>query len=248
LQATKFPKRREPPKNILSDSAEDLMWPLLEDLRTKELVATIGFGNLLGLSRDGKFLDGEKDIDIICWLHQFDAITKYFEGNGYHEDVSLRCSNSRAYLPPDRSNMSIDLMGIQRNVEDGSINAGFWNLEAGFQWSMVSKYRPFDIVPRTVKGHEVYWIDQVEQYLTDHYGHWRERDENYINYVTEPSLLPTALRLYYCKVQILRKWMVGDFDNALRFSFESLKIYPGDPIILNCVRNLTQVKSLLKKN
>ena len=134
------------------------------------------FGSLLGLVRDGKFFDHDKDADIGLFVNNYDEVYKI---------VSMLCKHDRFIAPTIVKNTkknamwNVAILNISRNTavdlfffhkKDNHIEAGVNTSCGTIKWI----FKPFELVKKEL-ANKIYLVpSNYESHLEETYGNWRE--------------------------------------------------------------------------
>jgi hypothetical protein len=222
---------------FLSSECFDSMNEIIDILENESIKPFPAFGSLLGLVRDGKFMDYDKDADLGIFVENYDEI---------HRIVSKICEVLK-FTAPTMINQSkerhtwnvgifdtervtaIDLFFFYRQADH--IEAGTYSPCAVLKW----EFEPFELVRSSLVGKE-YWLpNNVEKHLTELYGNWREPVEVWDSLVNCPNLMKSSqpqvlyyglLRLYNAIAEGKTKKISNYYDTltkrwGMRFSPEA---------------------------
>ncbi len=198
-----IPVQQRVQQEKLFDSSQCLssMNEVIDILELHGIKPFVAFGSLLGLVRDGKFMDYDKDADIGIFIHDYDEIFKI---------VSILCESSK-FISPDMVNKSkesnfwnVSIIDTERIAvidlfffynQSTHIEAGVYRSCAALKWA----FKPFELVRGNLAGKK-YWLpDNIEQHLEELYGNWREPVEVWDSLVDCPNLIRSSQPqvLYY---------------------------------------------------
>lgn len=191
------------------DSAlcRETMEEMLDILDTNEIKAFPIGGSLLGLYRDGKFMDYDKDADIGIFIRHYEDVFKI---------VSILCKVPKftatamvnkpkashlwnVAIYDSERNVMVDLFFFHREAEQ--VVEGVHTNYGILKWA----FTPFELVQKELAG-KVYWVpENVELFLTELYDDWRKPVEVWDSLIDCPNLLPSSqpVVVYY---GLMRLW------------------------------------------
>lgn len=98
----------------ITGKAEQLLWATCAELASQGISAFPFAGTLLGIVRDGRLLDFDKDLDIAVCMESWEACCQALEKMGWRKvSMGLPYSNYRDYVHAEMG-ISLDLCGLQR--------------------------------------------------------------------------------------------------------------------------------------
>jgi phosphorylcholine metabolism protein LicD len=187
-------------------------------------------GSLLGLVRDGKFMDYDKDADIGIFVSHYDDVFNI---------VSILCKVTKftATAMVNESKKShewnIAILDTQRNIvvdifffyrEHEQIVEGVYTNHGLLKWA----FTPFELIQQKLAG-KIYWIpDNVDLFLTELYSDWRKPVEVWDSLVDCPNLLLSSqpVVLYFGLMRLWEALQKGKSLKALNY-YEKLTIKWG---------------------
>ena len=203
------------------DSANEM----LDILEQHKIQAFPAFGSLLGLVRDGKFMEYDKDADLGIFVNSHDDIQKI---------VRTLCESPK-FTAPSLINESKEqntwCVGVIDNTRGIPVDLFFFynestHFEAGayttcgiLKW----QFTPFELVQRELAG-KIYWIpNNAEQHLTELYADWRKPVEVWDSLVNCPNLMPESKNvvLFYGLMRLYNALQNGKTKKALNY-YETL--------------------------
>jgi len=154
----------------------DSMNDIIDLLSEMDIVSFPIAGSLLGLVRDGKLFDHDKDADIGLFVEEYDEIYKI---------VSMICKSSRfaasgmVKRPKENALWNV---AIYDNKKGASVDLFFFHKkENHFEYGIHTKngtikwlFKPFKLIKTTLAGREYYVPEDYEDWLTQMYGQWNE--------------------------------------------------------------------------
>jgi hypothetical protein len=177
-----------------SSKCRESMDEIIDILAINEIKAFPVFGSLLGLVRDGKFMEYDKDADIGIFVNHYDEVYK----------VALLLCELPKFLAPAMLNDSkeshfwnLPIWDVERNVgvdlfffhrQESHFEAGLHDAGGIFKW----QFMPFELVQRDLAG-KTYWLpNNTEQHLTELYGDWLQPVEVWDSLVNCPNIALTS--------------------------------------------------------
>jgi tetratricopeptide (TPR) repeat protein len=148
-------------------------------------------GSLLGLFRDGKFMEHDKDADIGIFINNYEEIfemvskickvPKFTAPDMVNRPKESRCWNVAIY--DDSRNMVVDLFFF--HSESTYSKFGVYTSIGIVKWA----FTPFELERKILAGKE-YWLpENIEQHLVEMYGeNWREPIEVWDSLLNCPNL------------------------------------------------------------
>ena len=177
-------------------------------------------GTLLGLHREGDFINHDKDIDVGIfienWLKHPNAL-KLISQSGFklnHQFGEKDCGYEISII---KRNIKIDLFFFYKNSPPARYVSKFdeekfkniywsacWKNAGGDKRKMiVYKYEPFKLVQKTFKNNTFNVPDDVEKYIIQQYGpNWRIKDTNWKWDSSPFNLIQTEIIVPVKKLQI----------------------------------------------
>jgi tetratricopeptide (TPR) repeat protein len=179
-------------------------------------------GSLLGLFRDGKFMNYDKDADLGVFVESDEEI---------FEIVSKLCKAPQ-FLAPNMLNNSkesqhwnVPIIDIEKDVgvdlfffyrKPTQIEFGVYTTSSVVKWA----FKPFELTRQTLAGKE-YWLpENIEQHLVEMYGeNWREPIEVWDSLLNCPNLTPDSQcgSIYYGLMRLSKALREGKTKKALNY-------------------------------
>ncbi len=206
-------------------------------------------GSLLGLYRDGKFMDHDKDADVGIFVNGYDDVLRL---------VAKVCEQKRFYAPSmvkntkesnawnvavyDEENRTVvDLFFFYRE-EDHTV-VGVYTACGLLKLA----FTPFELVRSSLAGRE-YWLpNDIEQHLIDSYGKdWRTPVKVWDSLVVCPNILPSSrpVVLYFGLIRLYKALEANKLEKALNY-YEALTMRWGMQFSEQADQN---IKNLLNMN
>ncbi|WP_321276140.1 adenylyltransferase/cytidyltransferase family protein [Thiomicrorhabdus indica] len=209
--------------------ATETLWQTLQILAQKNIPAFPTSGTLLGLERDGKLLENDKDIDIgLDWLLMEQAIAE-LEHYGYREvQASYGLMNPRCLQSP--SGMIVDLCGYATEENTGQTVSGLWVKDVPFELNRVTYYPKIDLETKNSPAGQVWGLKNAKAFLTALYGDdWQTPDSDFDTIVCAKNLKGFApLTQCYAYSRLYKHLSQNRLGKAKRLTQEILKHHPED--------------------
>ncbi len=219
---------------FISGKAEQLLWSTCTVLAQQNIPAFPYAGTLLGLEREGKLLDCDKDIDIAVWMTSFDACCTMLEKNGWHPVATpITYQNYRDYVHGE-SGITLDVCGL-KHCDNNVIKGGFALPDYPSEYQRVSVFSNFELIQREMSGGAVWYPKRPETILTAFYGDWRTPNPLWDTVVSALNLEKfTLLVRCYAYHRLVKRWLLGDLVKAWSYSYQ---IGLKDPDDLHALRS-----------
>jgi hypothetical protein len=208
-----------------SSNCFDSMNEIVDILEAENIKPFPAFGSLLGLVRDGKFMDYDKDADLGIFVNNYDEV---------HRIVSILCQELKFTSPGMINNskeshmwnvgifdtqriVAIDLFFFYHN--QNHIETGIYSTCAVLKWA----FEPFELVRGSLAGKE-YWLpNNTEKHLTELYENWREPVEVWDSLINCPNLIKSSRPqvLYYGLLRLYNAMADGKTKKVLNY-YETL--------------------------
>lgn len=215
---------------------------------TLDIKAFPVFGSLLGLVRDGKFMDYDKDADLGIFIENTDEIVKI---------VKTLCSHTRFTAPsiisaPKASNVwniaiydgqnstGIDLFFFYK--QPAHFETGIYTACGILKWA----FSPFELVQGTLAG-KTYWLpENVEQHLTELYNNWKEPVEAWDSLLNCPNLTKDSSHasVLYGLLRLYQALQDGKTKKALNY-YQTLSTRFGMQFSPQAEANIKKLLSLI---
>ena len=232
-------QKKDAKTTFSTEDANKYLAELLTDLKKAGLRCAPIYGTLLGLQRNGKIIPHDKDIDIICDSSIFEEVKLYFYKSGHvlaHADIF---ENFISFKHPHHA-ICVDVSSAHTTPKKtllGFTPKGF----ATTTWKYEDVVESIRFTESTLSGNPIFSIENPTEFLKAVYGDdWEIPMPNYIPFLDSKASVDSGLRRYYANLQILRRWLNGDIENALRGSKLLSDIDPYD------ATNLYVQSSLIK--
>jgi len=215
-----------------SGYAEQLLMSTCALLAQQNIVAFPFAGTLLGLEREGKLLDFDKDIDIAVWVDSFDACCQFLEENGWSRaPQSIHYRNYRDYIHIE-SGITLDICGLEYQ-NDKKVVGGFSLPEHSAEYQRVSVFPALELKRRGTAHGEIWYPAQPENILTAFYGDWRTPNPYWDTVVSALNLEKfTLLVRCYAYHRLVKHWLSGSLVKAWTYAHQIAQKDPDDTTAL----------------
>ena len=195
---------------------------LLDFLDSYNIKAFLDGGSLLGLYRDGKLMDYDKDTDIGIVVN---------DNNDVLNIIKILSVNENFILPKINSlNLSKKILSISISDKQNSVitDIFFYYKENNFLYSGLStalgnltwKYSAFDLIKIKFNNKEYYAPSNIELYLTELYGtNWKEHIEVWDSLVNCPNITPQSklVVFFYGSIRMHEAFRQKKYAKALNY-------------------------------
>ncbi|MDT8364228.1 MAG: adenylyltransferase/cytidyltransferase family protein [Nitrosomonas sp.] len=215
-----------------SGKAEALLWTTCAQLADQGIPAFPYAGTLLGLVRNNRLLESDKDIDIAVWMESWDACCTALEQAGWvRSSMRIDYANYRDYIHPELG-ITLDVCGLQKN-SDQQISGGFALPGYSSEYQRISVFPPFDLVQRATNYGKVWFPRQPEIILTAFYGDWRTPNPYWDTVVSALNLKNFSLLVRcYAYHRLAQNWLTGDLGKAWSYAHQITLKEPDDTLVL----------------
>lgn len=236
-------------ENYLFDSSRCLvtMNEVIDILKKNGIEAFPAFGSLLGLVRDGKLMDYDKDADVGIFVNSYDEIFKI---------VSILCKEPQFKSPeminePKESHVwnvpihnaakstSVDLFFFYK--QPTHFETGVYTACGILKWG----FSPFELIQHSLAGKTYLIPNNFEQHLTELYADWREPVEVWDSLLNCPNLIPTSqpVVIYYGLLRLWTALYEGKTKKALNY-YQSLTTRWGMKFSMKTEENIKKLLNL----
>jgi cytidyltransferase-like protein len=231
-----------------SGKAEALLWATCAQLSDQGIPAFPYAGTLLGLVRNNRLLESDKDIDIAVWMEFWDACCAVLEQAGWvRSSMRIDYANYRDYIHPDLG-ITLDVCGLQKN-SDQQITGGFALPGYPSDYQRISVFPSFDLVTRTTDYGKVWFPRQPEIILTAFYGDWRTPNPYWDTVVSALNLRRFSLLVRcYAYHRLAQNWLTGDLAKAWSYAHQIALKDPDDTLILRSRQWLERALNRLNRD
>ena len=226
-------KKNNTGKNVFTSGfAEQLLWSTCALLARHHIPAFPFAGTLLGLEREGKLLDNDKDIDIAVWTTSFDTCCRTLEKNGWSPvSMSITYRNYRDFVHRE-SGITLDICGLEKR-NDNQIVGGFSLPEYPAEYQRVSVFPAFELTQRKFVPDDIWYPKQPEKILTAFYGDWRTPNPLWDTVISALNLEKfTLLVRCYAYHRLVKRWLSGDLVKAWSYAHQITIKDPDDELAL----------------
>ena len=195
---------------------------LLDFLDSYNIKAFLDGGSLLGLYRDGKLMDYDKDTDIGIVVNDNNDVLNIIKILSVNENFILPKINS---LNLSKKILSISISDKQNSVitdiffyykENNFLYSGLSTALGNFTW----KYSAFDLIKIKFNNKEYYAPSNIELYLTELYGtNWKEHIEVWDSLVNCPNITPQSqlVVFFYGSIRMHEAFRQKKYAKALNY-------------------------------
>ncbi len=249
-KAGKFPPKREkeqPDDNVFaSGEAEELLWKTCADLAGAGVPAFPFAGTLLGLVRNDKLLDFDKDLDIAVWMDSWHSCCTELEKIGWvRQSMRIDYANYRDYVHPELG-ITLDVCGL--HISGKQITGGFALPGYPDDHQRVSIFPPFDVIQRSTDFGQVWFPRQPERILTAFYGDWRTPNPHWDTVISACNLENfTLLVRCYAYHRLVQHWLLGNLPKAWCYAHQVALKDPDDGLVLRSRQWLERAMTRLNR-
>lgn len=231
-----------------SGKAEQLMWSTCAELASQGIRAFPFAGTLLGIVRNGRLLDFDKDLDIAVWMESWEACCQALERMGWTKvPMGLVYSNYRDYVHSEIG-ITLDLCGLQHK-NDQQIIGGFLLPNHPAEYQRVSIFPLFDLVERSTEFGTAWFPQPPEKILTAFYGDWRTPNPYWDTLISALNLEKfTLLVRCYAYHRLAQRWLSGDLAKAWSYAHQISLKDPDDLLALRSRQWLEKILSRLDQD
>lgn len=229
----KDPEVRQSGNNVfVSGKAETLLWTTCAQLADQGIPAFPYAGTLLGLVRNNRLLESDKDIDIAVWMESWGACCAALEQAGWvRSSMRIDYANYRDYIHPELG-ITLDVCGLQK-ISDQQITGGFALPGYSSEYQRISVFPSFDLVQRATEYGKVWFPRQPEIILTAFYGDWRTPNPYWDTVVSALNLKHFSLLVRcYAYHRLVQNWLTGDLTKAWSYAHQVALKDPDDMLAL----------------
>lgn len=211
-------------------SHETWLWKVLAAFRRHNIKSFAAFGSLLGLTRDGKILPFDKDIDIgLDWGQMQQAIAVLKQMGWYENCRSYGLANPRAFVHPD--GVTLDLCGFAVDSNSNHSLAGIWMTDIPFAWNRVTLFPQIKLVDKTTQFGQVWHLQQPEQFLKAVYGDWQTPAPMFDTVICAKNLRDFSLLTQCYVLSRCYRMITSNQWEKLLFNLENFKFIDYDEFL-----------------
>ncbi len=228
-----------------SGQAEELLWKTCVALAEQDIQAFPYAGTLLGLAREGKLFDYDKDLDIAVWFESREACGTILEENGW---VPVRggiaFDNYRDYIHSE-TGMTLDVCALTRHGEQ-KITGGFSLPDQSVEYQRVCVFPSFELEQRASPFGQIWYPQQPEKILSAFYGDWRTPNPNWDSVISAQNLEKyTLLVQCYAYYRLIKSWLSGDLIKAWGYA-QQICVKDADDVLV--LRSRQWLENILSKS
>lgn len=214
-----------------SGEAEKLLWSTCAQLARSNIPAFPFAGTLLGLVRNGRLLDFDKDLDIAVRMESWGACCAALEQAGWvRSPMRVEYANYRDYVHPELG-ITLDVCGLQTRGKQ--VVGGFALPGYAEDYQRVSVFPKLDLMQRSTDYGEVWFPRQPEKILTAFYGDWRTPNPQWDTVISACNLENfTLLVRCYAYHRLIQSWLLGDLTKAWCYAHQIALKDPDDVLAL----------------
>lgn len=224
-----------------SERHETLLWQTLVQLAQAGVHAFPTAGTLLGLTREGRLLPFDKDIDVGLPFVEISRAIACLTQHGWREhQASSGLSNPRAFF--HASGLVMDLCGFVVEPDSQHTLSGFWISGLPWAWQRVTEYPTLTLVRETRSEGEVWALREPQAWLAALYGgDWQTPDPLFDTVVGAHNLRGFSLLTeYYACIKIFQSWQRGRTDKALSTLQHTRRHRPRDALFRDLEQRIAQ--------
>lgn len=215
-----------------SGYAETLLKSTCALLARQNIIAFPFAGSLLGLEREGRLLEFDKDIDIAVWMNSLDACCRLLEENGWsHLAMGIEYRNYRDYIH-NESGITLDVCGLEYRNKN-QVVGGFSLPGYPDAYQRISVFPHLELERRDTPQGEIWYPVQPEKILTAFYGDWRTPNPHWDTVVSALNLEKfTLLVRCYAYHRLVKHWLSGNLVRAWTYAHQIAQKDPDDTVAL----------------
>lgn len=180
---------------IIPSNSLEIALEYLEELTANNVPITFQGGTLLGLIRENKIIDGDKDIDLCVDIRYINIVRDYFFKKNYKIFLGNSIYSNFMTFYDLKTNITVDVMGIK--FDDNQVTGGYFESDGNKQWSRYLRYPKYHLIKQNIMGREIFMPNDSENILTYEYGDWKISNPNWITFLDAPNLIEqTTLNIY----------------------------------------------------
>lgn len=232
-----------PPKDDFKIlEAEKVLWDTLALMCRHGIHMHPISGSLLGIVREGKLMEHDKDIDTGLPFTELDRALKIMSNHGWVEVYrSFGYMNPRAMVHT-RSGISMDISGFVIDSVTSKSIAGAWMPGIPKDWNMINEFTPYGLkkIDTPDKKGQAWFPENPELWLEEVYGEWRIPDKNFDTMVRARNIVgfPLLLRCFAYS-RIFKFWVDGNFKRARALSVSTFEHDQNDHLLRKIISRLS---------
>lgn len=198
-----------------TSSAWQSLIDILYLLKINNIIAFPVAGTLLGLHREGKLLDFDKDLDIgVMPDEDLAAIKQILEKNPRYElSVNVPAFTSYVSFIDKNNGCTIDILKFRKNR--GYFELSWMPPKPYQQMSRILRYTPFTLSAKTFNNVTMYVPDDTDLFLQEIYGEWKTPDPHYFSILSQNLVAYTKLAQSATYFHLFRYLNLGNYKKAL---------------------------------
>ena len=216
-----------------SGEAEQLLWKTCAELAKQNIKVFPFAGTLLGLVRNGRLLDFDKDLDIAVWMESWPKCCEALEKAGWMKvPMRIQYANYQDYVHPELG-ITLDVCGLQKNQQTNNITGGFTLPNYPEEYQRVSVFPLFDLIERATHFGKAWFPQQPEKILVAFYGDWRTPNPHWDTVISARNLQKfTLLIRCYAYHRMAQYWLTGDLAKTWSYAHQITLKDPDDVLAL----------------
>lgn len=236
-QTPKFVEKQT--KNQLVGGLDKLYF-VLTSAKQEDIACFPHAGTLLGLVREGKLLEFDKDLDIGVWLEDFKILCKHIERLGMKKTYNYPAIDNYACYIDLETGITFDICALRREPENRIVTGGFWYYTKPSHYQRITKYPWFNLVEQQTDKGVIFFPDTPKKLLNALYGeNWQIPDSAFDTILSAPNIIQGGLQqICHGYAKILDIWLSGDMTKLVAYCNQMLNVFPDNPLILQCQKSL----------
>ncbi len=230
-----------------SGEAEKLLWATCAQLAQLNIPAFPFAGTLLGLVRNDRLLDFDKDLDIAVHMESWDACCAALEQAGWvRSPMRIEYANYRDYVHAELG-ITLDVCGLQTRGKQ--LVGGFALPGYSDEYQRVSVFPKLDLMQRDTDHGVVWFPRQPEKILTAFYGDWRTPNPHWDTVISACNLENfTLLVRCYAYHRLIQSWLLGDLAKAWCYGHQIALKDPDDIFALRSKQWMERAMTRLNRD
>ena len=231
-----------------SGKAEALLWKTCAELAKQNVPAFPFAGTLLGLVRNGRLLDFDKDLDIAVWMEFWHTCCSALEQAGWIKvPMRIQYANYQDYVHPELG-ITLDVCGLQKHQATNTITGGFSLPNHPPEYQRVSVFPPFDLIQQATDYGNAWFPQQPGKILTAFYGDWRTPNPNWDTVVSARNLQKFSLLIRcYAYHRMAQYWLTGNLAKTWCYAHQITLKDPDDVLALRTRQWMEQAMNRLNR-